>query len=273
MPEAVSAVERDHIYDLLRRDPGVSWAEIGRDLGRHPSTIAREVNRNGGCVSYRSAAAQRRCERNRRRPRCLRLGIGDPLRQRVIAELLSGRSPEAIWADLDAEQVLGRPCVETIYAAVFDGRLGLNPTVCLRTRRRRRRHRQARCSSRRPALPNIADRPDVVNDRVEPGHWEADHIIGAYNQSAMLWLTERVTRYAVGVTMPEGYTADAVVAGVVDALERIPAWLRRSLTFDQSSEWAGWETIATTYGLDCWFCDPHSPWQRDQTANQNRARR
>lgn len=124
---------------------------------------------------------------------------------------------------------------------------------------------------KRLTLPNIADRPSEVNERIEPGHWEADHIIGAYNRSAMLWLTERVIRYAIGVTMPEGYTDDAVVGGLVEALEQIPEHLRQSITFDQGSEWANWETIANSYNLDCWFCDPHSPWQRGQIENQNRA--
>lgn len=100
-----------------------------------------------------------------------------------------------------------------------------------------------------------------MNERTELGHWEADQIIGARNRSSLLTLTERVTRYAIGVTMPEGYSAHAMVAGLTDGLDRIPAHLLRSVTFDQGSEWANWAVVAGHYGIDTWFCDPHSPWQ------------
>lgn len=110
----------------------------------------------------------------------------------------------------------------------------------------------------------------MVNERGEAGHWEADGIIGARNRSYMLWLTERVSRFSIPVTMPCGYSADATLAGLVEAFEQIPAHLRLSVTFDQGSEWAEWETLAASYGLDVWFCDPHSPWQRGQIENLNR---
>ena len=192
------------------------------------------------------------------------------MRDRVAAELAQGRSPYAIWADMAAEHLEGRPCVETIYRAVYDGHLGVKATDCLRSRRPRRRHRQARHPNRRAGLPNIAARPATVGNRSELGHWEADQIIGKANGSSMLWLTERVTRYSIPVTMPCGYTAEAVLAGLVEALEQIPSHILLSITFDQGSEWAEWETIAVTYGIECWFCDPHSPWQRGQIENLNR---
>ncbi len=132
---------------------------------------------------------------------------------------------------------------------------------------RQHRHR----TKRGAGLPSIGDRLDEVNDRSVPGHWEADHIIGAHNRSAMLWLTERVTRYGIGVTMPEGYSANAVLAGLVEACDQIPTHLLRSITFDQGGEWAEWETLANEYKIDAWFCDPHAPWQRGQIKNQNRA--
>lgn len=109
-----------------------------------------------------------------------------------------------------------------------------------------------------------------VNDRSEAGHWEIDQIIGAYNRSSMIILTERVSRFSIPITMPLGYAAFDVLAGLVEACEQIPAHLRRSFTFDQGSEWAEWETLAATYALACWFCEPHSPWQRGQIENLNR---
>jgi IS30 family transposase len=266
----LSSRDRDEISHALIEDREMSWAEIGRRIGRHATTIMREVDANGGRGGYRPAAAQRRAHRCRRRPRARVLAEPSELRTRLQAEFRLGRSPVAIVLDLDADNVAGRPCVETIYLAVYDGTLGVKPRECLRMRRPRRRSRTARNPSNRPALPNIVDRPAVVNERAEPGHWEADQIIGKRNQSSMIWLSERVTRFSIPITMPCGYAADAVLAGLVEACEQIPAHLLRSISFDQGSEWAEWETLAESYRLDCWFCEPHSPWQRGQIENLNR---
>jgi len=138
----------------------------------------------------------------------------------VSAELTLGRSPEAIWADLVAEGVGKRVCTEAICAAVYAGVLGMKPTERLRTRRPRRHRRQLRCETKRPGLPNNAARPTAINDRAEIGHWEGNQIIGKSNQSSMLWLTERVTRYSIGVTMPDGYAGGVMLAGLFDGLDR-----------------------------------------------------
>lgn len=262
--------EREEISVALIEDRDVPWAVIGRGIDRDPTTVAREVNRHGGRHRYRPAIADKAADRARCRPRQRLLTAAGPLRERVTAELRVGRSPVAIWADLVDEGGERPPCVETIYAAVYAGVLDLEPHECLRTRRRRRRDRKSRQHSHRPALPNIRLRPETVNDRSEIGHWEADQIIGARNRSSLLTLTERVTRYAIGVTMPNGYCAEEMVAGLVDGLERIPAPLLKSITFDQGSEWANWQEIAVSYGIAAWFCEPHSPWQRGQIENQNR---
>ncbi len=271
MPGApLSLPEREEISVALIEDPAVPWAQIATRVGRHPTTVAREVEAHGGRNGYRPAIAHGDAESNRCRVRPRRLASEGPLRERVSLELGMGRSPEAIWADLVAEGATEIVCVETIYAAVYAGALVVKASECLRMRRPRRRSRQARHPNARPALPNIARRPTEVNDRSELGHWEGDQIIGARNQSSMLWLTERVTRFSIPVTMPEGYDAEAMVAGLVEGLGRIPGHLLRSITFDQGSEWAQWPTIADTYGIDVWFCDPHSPWQRGQIENLNR---
>lgn len=271
MPGApLSLPEREEISVALIEDRAMPWAEIGRRIGRHPSTVMREVKANGGREGYRPALAERRAGRERCRSRQHRLACPGPLRERVTAELKLGRSPVAIWADLVAEGAAERVCTETIYTAIYAGVIDVKPSDCLRTRRRRRRRRQARHETKRPGLPNIARRPAVVNERAELGHWEGDQIIGARNRSSMLWLTERVTRYSIGVTMPEGYAGDAMLAGLVDGLDRIPAHLLRSITFDQGSEWGCWPQVAASYAIDVWFCDPHSPWQRGQVENQNR---
>ena len=269
----LSLYEREEIGVALIEDPLVAWAVIGRRVRRHPTTIAREVNARGGRRGYRPGIAHAGACAALGRQRECRLAVPGVVRDRVVAELGAGRSPYAIWADMDAEGVVGRPCVETIYTCVYNGALGVTARECLRTRRQRRRSRQARQPNRRAGLPNIGSRPDSVNERSEIGHWEADQIIGKANQSSMIWLIERVTRYTIPVTMPCGYTADEVLAGLVEGLEQIPGHMLRSITFDQGSEWAEWETIAVTYGIDCWFCDPHSPWQRGQIENHNRQAR
>ena len=119
-------------------------------------------------------------------------------------------------------------------------------------------------------MPNISARPAGVNDRLEVGHWEIDQIIGARNAPSLITFAERVTRYTFALTMPEGYDALATLAGLTGGLDRIPAGMLRSVTFDQGSEWAEWKAIKATWDIDMWFCDPHSPWQRGQIENQNR---
>lgn len=271
MPGApLSLPERDEIAVALIENPDVAWSVIARRTGRHRTTIAREVEGHGGRRRYRPATAQRRAEQARSRPRQRILQAPGPLRDRVTVELGLGRSPVAIHADLVAEEAPEIVCVETIYASLYAGVLDVSARESLRMRRPRRRGRQARHANARPALPNIGARPDGVEDRTELGHWEGDQIIGKNNRSSMLCLTERVTRYSILVTMPEGYSAEAMVAGLTDGLDRIPAHLLKSITFDQGSEWANWATITASFKIDAWFCDPHSPWQRGQIENLNR---
>ena len=266
---ALELHEREEIHRALVEDPQASWAAIARRVHRSPTTVAREVARGGGRGRYRPATAQRRAERKRRRARCRRLEAPGPLRERITNELRLGRSPEAIWADLAADGVAGRPCTETIYQALYSGALDVKPSQCLRSRRRRR-CAQRRNPRSRPRGPNIAQRRTAVDERAVAGHGEVDQIIGANNRSSMIWLTERQSRYLIPVTMPDGYAADAVFAGLVEGLDAIPAHLRCSLTFDCGPEWANWRRLADHYDLQVWFCDPHSPWQRGQIENLNR---
>lgn len=260
--------QREEISLGLADDTAMSWTDLARRAGAHRTTVAREVARNGGRKHYRPADAQARAGTERCRPRLSRLVTDAVLRGRVTAELVAGRSPAAIAADLLAE---GGPrvCHESIYRAVYASELDVAARDCLRRRRPRRRPRQARHTSKRPGLPNIAQRPAPVNERAEGGHWEADLVIGARNRSAVLTMVERLSRFCMLFDLPEGYGAEAVAAALVEAFELVPADLRRSLTLDQGSEWAAWPSLAATYGLDVWFCDPHSPWQRGSVENLN----
>ena len=131
MPGAPLALhEREEIGRALMADPMASWAAIARRVRRHLSTIAREVDRGGGRGRYGPATAQRRAERASRRPRRRLLAVRGALRERIATELRLGRSPVAIWSDLVAEDALGRPCVESIYQAIYDGALGVRPSEC-----------------------------------------------------------------------------------------------------------------------------------------------
>jgi IS30 family transposase len=231
MPGApLSLPEREEISVALIEDRKASWASIGRRIGRPPTTVMREVERNGGRHKYRPAIADKRARRCRRRSRQRVLARPGWLRERVTSELCSGRSPEAIWADLRAEGAAQLVSIETMYSSIYAGTLDVKATDCLRSRRPRRRRRQARHASGRPALPNISVRPASVGDRSEPGHWEADQIMGARNRSSMLWLTERQTRYSIPVTMPNGYAAPDTLAGLVEGLDQIPSHLLKSVT-------------------------------------------
>ena len=144
--------EREEIFRALVEDPQSSWAAIGRRVGRHPTTVAREINAGGGRERYGPAAP-------------------GPLRDRIRGELRLGRSPAAIRADLVAEGVPQAPCVETVYQALYSGALDMKPSECLRSRRRRRRCRQGRNPRSAPCGPNIDERPAVVDERSVAGHW------------------------------------------------------------------------------------------------------
>ena len=266
----LSLPEREEIAVALIEDRTVPWIAIGRRIGRHATTVMREVLANGGRARYRPALAERRADKERCRLRPRRLELPGELRDRVdTAEPKLGGSPEAIWADLVAEGSVERVCTETIYAALYAGVLGATDRVPAdETQQQAPPPGPPRDQAPGPAQHRRS--PRRGQQRAEVGHWEGDQIIGKANRSSMQLLTERVTRYSIGVTMPEGYADGAMLAGLADGLDRIPPHLLRSITFDQGSEWGCSETVASTYGMDVWFSDPHSPWQRGQVENLNR---
>jgi len=162
-------------------DTGISKSEVSRICTGLDERVEAFRNRTLGHI----ASAERAAETARRRCRDRLAGVPVGLRERIATELRQGRSPEAIWADLRVESTPALPCVETIYQAVYGGALGVKATECLRTRRPRRRSRQARHPNKRGVgLPNISARPAGINDRLEVGHWDIEQIIGARNQSS-----------------------------------------------------------------------------------------
>jgi IS30 family transposase len=162
---------------------------------------------------------------------------------------------------------------ETIYQAIYvqgRGALRRELAACLRTGRalRKPRRREGERRGRIKDMVMISERPAEVADRAVPGHWEGDLIIGS-GSSAIGTLVERSTRFVLLLHLPRGHDAAAVAAAMAEAMSTLPAQLRRSLTWDQGREMAFHAQIALATGLEVYFCDPHSPWQRGSNENTN----
>ncbi len=270
----LSATERVEIRVGLELDS--SFAAIGRGLGRATSTVSREVNANGGRAGYRPIAAHVRAGREACRPKPGKLRQSPRLLARVVADLEALCSPEQIAQRLrrdfpdEPEMWVSH---ETIYKSLYvqgRGELRRELAACLRTGRVRRQPRGR--LERRGVITdmiNISERPAEVEDRAVPGHWEGDLIIGKDGASAIGTLVERSTRYVMLLHLPHGRTAADVRTAMADTIRTLPAVMARSVTWDQGVEMAEHATFTIDTGIDVYFCDPHSPWQRGSNENTN----
>jgi transposase, IS30 family len=272
----LSLAEREEIAVGLAA--GLSVRVIAARLGRSPSTISREVRRNSrGRRYYRALAAQGQAQWRARRPKAARLAGNAALRAWVQDKLEQRWSPEQISVMLEREfpdEPGMRVSHETIYQSIYvqgRGALRRELAACLRTGRalRKPRRREGERRGRIPGMVMISERPAEAEDRAVPGHWEGDLIIGAGNKSAIGTLVERATRFVLLLHLPDGYAPDRVAAAMTEAMGGLADALRRSLTWDQGKEMAGHAQIAVDTGLDIYFCDPHSPWQRGSNENTN----
>jgi IS30 family transposase len=278
-PRYLSEDERVRIADLGRQGLGVR--AIAVELGRDPATVSRELRRNRDPDSdqYRPFTAQRLAAARRARPGRGKLVRDAVLRQFVAQRLERRWSPEQISHALRCEfpdEPERHVVHETIYQAIYRPELGglrRDLPKVLRTGRRRRKPHRRPGTRRAGALVDmtmIDQRPAEADDRSVPGHWEGDLITGAGNRSAIGTLVERTSRFTILLHLPGGrHTADAVRDALLQAMGRVPAQLRRSLTWDQGKEMALHAEIAQALGMPVFFCDPHSPWQRPSNENTN----
>jgi transposase, IS30 family len=289
--------ERNEIQDGIAR--GESIRQIGRRLGRSPSTIMREIDRNAFCRGryraryqfgaqwhggwdptprYRASTAQARAHARARRPKPRKLATNERLHDEVQNRLLDEHSPQQIANRLpidfpdDAEM---RVSHETIYQSIYvqgKGNLRRELHKCLRTGRALRKP-QRRSDQRRGRIRdmvNISERPPEVEDRAVPGHWEGDLILGSTaSGSAIGTVVERMTRFVLLLHLPDDHGALALQDAIVAKMAQLPAILRKTLTWDQGKEMANHAAIAAATELDIYFCDPHSPWQRGTNENTN----
>ncbi len=281
-PEARKRSERHlsvHEREEISRGvaAGDSLRMVATRLGRAPSTISRELVRNGGRVGYRAHRADRAAWHRARRPKQSKLAENAELREIVEEKLGEWWSPQQVvlWLKRtypDNQEM--RVSHETIYLSLFvqgKGALRRELTECLRTGRAYRRPKTKRAPSGKGQIVDpvmISERPAEVEDRAVPGHWEGDLLMGR-RQTAIGTLVERHTRYVMLFPLPDGNTAEAVRTALAATVQRLPDHLWQSLTWDQGKEMAQHAQFSIDTGVDVYFCDPKSPWQRGTNENTN----
>ena len=257
---------------------GLSFRQIARLIVRAPSTVSREVNRNGGRTQYRAANAEERMMRETRRTKACKLAKHKQLRRQVIKKLKDNWSPEQIagWLKrehpMDSDNTISH---ETIYKSLYiqaRGVLKKELTVHLRSRRTIRRSKHAtRKGAKRGEIKDaisISERPPSVEDRAIPGHWEGDLITGTHG-SYIATLVERHSRFVMLVKVANKST-DIVVPALIKQMKKLPSRLLKSLTWDRGLELAAHRKFTVATDADVYFCDPSSPWQRGSNENTNR---
>ena len=272
------ALTRSEREDISRGiASGSSIREIARHLDRAASTVGREVTRHGGRPSYRAHEADEQAWESALRPKRCLLALHRRLREVVASKLILEWSPEQISGWLKTEYPKDermRVSHETIYRSLFvqaRGVLKKELLEHLRTKRRMRRSRHSRIfkDSRGQIADaiSIRERPAEVEDRAVPGHWEGDLLSGSRN-SHIVTLVERHSRFAMLIKVPSKDTA-VVVTALSRHIRKLPATLRRSLTWDRGLEMAKHKDFTVATDVQVYFCDPQSPWQRGSNENTN----
>jgi transposase, IS30 family len=273
----LSLEEREEISRGM--SAGHSIRAIAETLGRSPSTVCREVNANGGRDKYRALVADQAACRRALRPKRAKLAQCRRLRGIVERKLEARWSPQQISAWLALEYP-DRPEMqvshETIYQSLFvqsRGALRKELHLHLRSGRAMRRPKSYVKANHVGAgkiknMVMISERPAEVKDRAVPGHWEGDLIFGK-KMTSVGTLVERHSRYVILLKLPNGHNAEAVRQAMTKRVLTLPAQLRRSITWDQGCEMAQHVQFTIDTGVQVYFCDPKSPWQRGSNENTN----
>jgi IS30 family transposase len=273
---ALTLIEREEISRGLVAK--YSFRSIARNLKRSPSTISREVHRNGGRQAYRAARSDQRAWDGATRPKFCKLSFNEPMCQLIARKLRLQWSPQQIAGWLkrkhpDEEQ--NRVSHETIYRSLYvqtRGVLKKELQDCLRSPRAIRRSRHAtqkglKLRKIKDAIP-ISERPPEVEDRAVPGHWEGDLIVGS-NNSYIATLVERHSRFVM-LAKVENKDTQSVITALIKQARKLPKELYKSLTWDRGSEMTGHSKFTMATKINVYFCDPQSPWQRGSNENTNR---
>jgi IS30 family transposase len=257
---------------------GMTYADIGKALGRNKSVVWREVHRNKGPDGlYYASVAHDKAEDRTRRPKPLKLVDNEALCGLIAVWMDDGWSPKLI------STMLARYCPEdqtmqvsheTIYQALYvqtrgELRADLAEKLSLRRKKRVPQTRDRKANSPYKDAFKISDRPAEVADRAVPGHWEGDLIIGC-DGTAIGTLVERSTRFVILLHLDGDHTAETVAAAMIREMGDLPGHLRRSITWDRGTELADYARIQVALDTKLFFCDPRSPWQRGSNENTNR---
>lgn len=257
---------------------GLSIRKIAIQLNRSPSSISREIARNGGRISYRAIVSDKNAWKRAKRPKTCFLANNSKLRHIITKKLILDWSPEQIsgWLKrtypMDLSMQLSH---ETIYRSLFVQTRGvLKKELCKHLRSgcvmRQSRKRNTNNLPRGgiiDAVP-ISERPPEIEDRAIPGHWEGDLISGS-NNTHIATLVERQSRFTVLVKVA-GKDTESVVSALTTEIKKLPDTLQKTLTWDRGMELAKHKQFTVDTGLQVYFCDPQSPWQRGTNENTNR---
>lgn len=270
----------DQRLEIARlRESGLSLRAIGARIGVSASTVCRELDRNADPKTghYLPARADRMAWERQRRPKPSKLSGNSALRQ-VVQQMLDRRySPEEISGRLKVlhpDDPAMRVSHETIYQSIYlypRGELKRELKASLRTGRQLRRHRGRRETRGQivDAVP-IGQRPPEAEGRLVPGHHEGDLIMGSKaSNSAVGTIVERTTGYLTLLHLPHGYDAGSVADAITSRMSELPAWFARTLTWDRGRELAQHKRITDATGINIYFADPYSPWQRGSNENTN----
>lgn len=273
---ALSLSEREDISRSIAT--GSSMRMIATQLGRSPSTISREINRNGGYDRYRAAEAEQAAWNRALRPKLCKLAGNKRLTRTVVKKLQLEWSPQQVAGWLKREHPDNEAynvSHETIYKSLYIQSRGVLKKELLKALRSQLIMRRARNSSLKQQglgkitnAVSISERPASAEDRAVPGHWEGDLIAGT-NNSFIATLVERHSRYVM-LAKVKNKDSESVIAALIKQSKKLPAELYKSLTWDRGTEMARHQKFTLATDIDVYFCDPKSPWQRGSNENTNR---